>query len=165
MKINIQSIENKRLEVQGQVETTFLDEEMRRFYPEALKLSAVVDKFGRDYRIDLYVKTKAHYVCDRCLSSFEQNYEESQRQIYQVGEGTLREVEDEVIQLPANTTEIDLTSFISEIIYLYHPIKMVCKADCKGICPQCGANLNEEGCNCDSEAIDPRWEALRKLIK
>jgi uncharacterized protein len=43
---------------------------------------------------------------------------------------------------------IDLDPDIREEIILDYPIKPLCKPDCKGLCPKCGANLNEGGCNC-----------------
>ncbi len=43
--------------------------------------------------------------------------------------------------------------------------RVLCSDDCKGLCPECGINLNNETCNCRDEAIDPRFEALKKLLE
>jgi uncharacterized protein len=40
-----------------------------------------------------------------------------------------------------------------------------CKPDCKGLCAQCGQNLNEGQCDCDAEPIDPRLAPLRALLE
>ncbi|MBD3225421.1 MAG: hypothetical protein GF313_11860 [Caldithrix sp.] len=165
MKINIQNIENNFLEVTEEIRSDFLNEEIHPFYPENLTVHVIVDKFDNDYRVDIDVQTNAHYECHRCLNAFEQPFHESIRQLYQAGSGQLSEGDDEVIEIPANATEIDLNPIIAEIIQLHHPIKMICKVECEGICPSCGANLNEETCQCDTETIDPRWEELRKFIK
>jgi uncharacterized protein len=39
----------------------------------------------------------------------------------------------------------------------------LCREGCKGICPSCGQDLNEQSCGCSQESSDPRWEKLRSL--
>lgn len=46
---------------------------------------------------------------------------------------------------------VDLTEMVREKIILSMPVSVLCKEDCKGICPTCGANLNETNCNCNKE--------------
>jgi uncharacterized protein len=50
---------------------------------------------------------------------------------------------------------------LREQIYLAVPMKFLCSMECLGLCPRCGANLNEVKCNCATEEIDPRWAPLR----
>jgi len=164
MKINIQKLENELIEIDDRCDTDFLDQEYRRFYPEEVQLHILVDKFGRDIKIDVTLHTIAHYTCHRCLADYSVAFDVREKQIFQIGEGKLQD-SDEVIRLPANTTDIDISFVLSEMILLNHPIKMLCKEDCKGICPGCGADLNKESCRCGETKYDPRWEALRKLIK
>lgn len=59
---------------------------------------------------------------------------------------------------------IDLTPILREEGILAVPIQMLCQPDCKGLCPQCGQNLNEKDCGCDRGHIDPRFDSLRKLL-
>ncbi len=54
----------------------------------------------------------------------------------------------------------DLVSIAAEQIYLNLPLKPVCKDDCKGLCPQCGANRNWTSCSCAGEEPDPRLAPL-----
>ena len=62
--------------------------------------------------------------------------------------------------------EINLASLVSEQALLVLPQQFLCTPDCKGLCPQCGINKNQQSCSCEIEkTIDPRWEALRKLKK
>ena len=49
-------------------------------------------------------------------------------------------------------------------ILLELPTKFLCKPDCKGLCHQCGKNLNEGKCGCSARQVDPRLEILKKLI-
>ena len=56
---------------------------------------------------------------------------------------------------------IDVMPQIMESVYTLLPTKVLCREDCKGLCPSCGKNLNEGSCSCGNENIDPRLEALR----
>jgi len=58
---------------------------------------------------------------------------------------------------------IDLDPMIAEQIILQIPMKVLCGESCRGLCPQCGANLNMGGCDCRKDFIDPRWAALKKI--
>ena len=55
--------------------------------------------------------------------------------------------------------QLDVRQLTLEDIYLALPGKFLCDEDCKGLCSECGANLNETSCNCE-KPIDPRWAAL-----
>ena len=59
--------------------------------------------------------------------------------------------------------ELDLNEVVREQILLNLPETVLCREDCKGICPQCGKDLNEGDCQCGGEEIDPRWAALKDL--
>ena len=50
-----------------------------------------------------------------------------------------------------------------EQLLLALPLKVTCREDCKGLCPQCGKNLNQERCSCSTEVEDPRWAALKDV--
>lgn len=57
----------------------------------------------------------------------------------------------------------NVDELIREDILLSLPTKILCRDDCKGICPYCGANLNEKQCNC-KKPVDPRLEALKQFL-
>ena len=59
--------------------------------------------------------------------------------------------------------ELDLTKIVREQILLNLPEQVLCRQDCKGICPNCGKDLNEGDCQCGEDDIDPRWAALKDL--
>ena len=56
-----------------------------------------------------------------------------------------------------------LDDVLREQVLLALPLKVTCRADCKGLCPHCGKNLNQEQCSCVVPAEDPRWEALKDI--
>jgi uncharacterized protein len=60
---------------------------------------------------------------------------------------------------------IDLSELVREQFYLALPMKPLCAEACKGLCAQCGTNLNQGTCDCRPEWQDPRFEALKALKK
>lgn len=68
---------------------------------------------------------------------------------------------DDIILLDGD--KLDITPYVEERLFWEIPIQPLCREDCKGICPGCGANLNYEKCCCKDDDIDPRWEKLKKL--
>ena len=59
--------------------------------------------------------------------------------------------------------EIDLEQMLRDATALALPLKPLCRAECKGLCAQCGRDLNESGCDCKDDDIDPRWADLGAL--
>ena len=58
---------------------------------------------------------------------------------------------------------LDLGDAVREEVTLAMNPYVVCDPACRGLCPRCGANLNEGSCDCAEKEVDPRWEALRAL--
>ena len=56
-----------------------------------------------------------------------------------------------------------LEDVLREQVLLSLPVRTLCKEDCKGLCPRCGANRNSQACQCEEGPSDPRWEALSGL--
>jgi uncharacterized protein len=67
-----------------------------------------------------------------------------------------------VYPLPPRATSVDLTGPVREELILAVPEYVLCKDDCRGLCPRCGADLNAGPCQCRPES-DPRWAALEAL--
>lgn len=59
---------------------------------------------------------------------------------------------------------LDLTEVLRQNVLIATPMQVLCKPDCRGLCPTCGHNLNEGPCECQPET-DPRWAALAELLK
>lgn len=134
-------------------------------YPYPLEITAEVNKFEKNILCKVHLKTVAHYTCDRCLELFDRPLEFNFELLFRSGKDKLETDEEDVINLPAETVEVDLTERIIENLILEIPMKILCKDDCKGICPKCGANLNQETCQCSEQPADPRWEKLRDLLE
>ncbi|MGD9567439.1 MAG: DUF177 domain-containing protein [Sedimentibacter sp.] len=101
--------------------------------------------------------------CARCLSPFDNAV------ITKFEAFLLRQVEenDESDEIKLKITDgcVDLEETIKQMIYLSMPMKSLCKKDCKGICPNCGVNLNNEECKCNNNLTDPRFDKLKDLLK
>ncbi|HEY3359546.1 MAG TPA: DUF177 domain-containing protein [Polyangia bacterium] len=78
------------------------------------------------------------------------------------GEARAEGAEDEPDVQTYTGEEIDVADLLREQILLGIPISTLCQPDCKGLCPQCGKDLNQGPCGCSAPA-DPRWAALAKL--
>ena len=109
--------------------------------------------------IEGIIETDGTYVCSRCLTPVSVNRVESFKEKY--GEGD--DLPDDV--LPYNGEYIDLTDTVREVLILSEPMQVLCRPDCKGLCPQCGANLNDGPCSCPTDHIDPRLAVLGDLLK
>ena len=69
---------------------------------------------------------------------------------------------DDYILVP--TGMIDIDELIMTDVTLEVPFQLLCREDCKGLCPVCGSDLNEKTCNCNQKQIDPRLEKLKMLL-
>jgi len=56
-----------------------------------------------------------------------------------------------------------LEDVLREQVLLALPLKVTCRDNCKGLCPQCGKNLNQEQCSCATAEEDPRWAGLKEV--
>jgi len=165
MKINIQAVHNEHV-IFREEETCslFLVDSLQLNYPGPARMTADVERIGKDLKVSLYLSTEGRYQCDRCLIEYKATLENKLEQMFHFGSGGIAGSE-EVIVLPGDLIELDLREMQNEIVVLNHPVKMLCQEDCKGICPGCGADLNHEVCRCGDDNSDPRWDKLRKLIR
>ncbi|NPV52139.1 MAG: DUF177 domain-containing protein [Firmicutes bacterium] len=109
--------------------------------------------------------------CNRCMEPFALNvataFEREYRQAYQVrgGDGVARVAGGEDAAEIYHGDAINLRPAVEESISLAIPIKVLCREDCKGLCPECGRNLNLGPCGCEKEPdfrLAPLAELLRK---
>ena len=68
---------------------------------------------------------------------------------------------DFLVPVEAGDT-IDVTEVVRQHVLLALPLAPLCRDDCPGLCPRCGADLNDGPCGCDSREVDPRLDALRR---
>lgn len=111
-------------------------------------------------RLELALDTTLAAVCDRCGKPFDKTFRLNCE--YLLAEELEDEENDEILLLENGT--VDLGEFSREVFILNMPTKLLCREDCKGLCPGCGVDLNEEVCRCKKE-VDPRLAKLAELLK
>ncbi|MGQ0639472.1 MAG: YceD family protein [Gemmatimonadaceae bacterium] len=99
--------------------------------------------------------------CRRCLAPTAVDVHEALHLLF-AEEGVPEADEPDVYPIPARANTLDLRLAIREQWVLAAPAFALCREDCKGLCPRCGADLNAGPCSCEG-AVDPRWNALRSL--
>lgn len=107
------------------------------------------------------IKTCLHGVCDRCAAEFSREVEYPIQAVL-VEELANEENEDEWV-FPLEGESANLQDIVRTVFVLNMESKLLCKPDCKGLCCQCGKNLNDGPCSCQKEP-DPRFAALRQLL-
>ena len=112
------------------------------------------------------VNATAGFECDRCLAAISVPVEQTFDLIYVPPLGAKEERELGLDDLSTGFYQgdvIDADDVVREQIELALPMARVCRPDCRGLCPECGANLNERDCACKVDQVDSRWAALREL--
>ena len=116
-----------------------------------------------------HVETRAQVECDRCLKPVELPVKTDFELEYITGSDyesseAAELTEDDLSVAVFDGEAIDVDEIVKEQILLTVPTRMLCREDCKGICPECGADRNKGDCNCTTDDTDPRWAALKNLI-
>lgn len=149
MKIDIGRIGEEGERVVGEIAADVLDVRepgLAVLSPIACKLTAV--RVFDELLVDGAVRVRMRFVCSRCDEPFETDVEEPKFHYD--------------CRIEKGVEFVDLTGEIRESILLTFPVHPVCRSDCRGLCPQCGANRNRKPCRCRPPQ-DARWSALDGL--
>ena len=122
------------------------------------------------FRLVGNVRTDLELACSRCLEPFRMSVDIAFDQRYLPQSEATAEAEIEVEEDDLETSfyqdeQIDLNELMREQFYLALPMKPLCTEDCKGLCPQCGTNLNTGTCDCAPVWEDPRLAALKQFSR
>lgn len=134
MKIRLAQIIPEGIDLEESVAASTLDLET-----DVVKFQGLVNIKARASRItnavsvDVRLSGLMSLVCSRCLNEFKSELDKELKLNYPVDK---------------NQQVIDLGPDIREEIILDYPMQPLCRADCQGLCPKCGQNLNEGGCSC-----------------
>lgn len=122
-----------------------------------------------EIRVQGHLKASVEADCDRCLESASHAVDAPFDLFYRPvvkteshGEIHLEEGEVDIGFYEGDGLSLEET--LREFILLSIPMQSLCKPDCAGLCPHCGANRNLKLCACEAKMEDPRWDALKKLI-
>lgn len=141
---------------------------------EAEEFPSIVDPIQIEtilYKVDgeIIIETKGNFLyeapCDRCLaaSSNKINFTATGKLMEEkTGSNNEEEESEEIVYY--KDIIVDLTDYIWNQIASSLPMKFLCNEDCKGLCQECGINLNEGLCTCSVEKGDLRFEKLKELF-
>jgi len=94
------------------------------------------------------VNSKFFETCDKCIDTFNNIKKSSFRVIVSENDTNMKNLNSEFIYFNINQNEIDLSPIIRDTLLLEKPMKSICKVTCKGLCSNCGVNLNNNSCIC-----------------
>ncbi len=135
---------------------------------DPLEVRATAEMVDSQIRISGELHTRVEIACARCLAPVIEEVSRDFDLYYRPMQSISREEE---VRLRLDDTEIAffegdglfLTDVLAEQVLLAIPMKIICRSDCKGLCPHCGANLNSDECRCESHPGDPRMAPLARL--
>lgn len=120
----------------------------------------ILSKVENDFTLKGKVQGVLELICSRCIEKFPYGLDitivEKFTNVYKENE------DDETIFIEDNV--IDISQVVQNNIILTLPIKRLCKQNCKGLCQQCGTNLNKFKCQCKNHDIDLRLAKLKDMF-
>ncbi len=142
-------------------------EDDRFVFPEPLGCTATVARSLETYNVKARIDCLIRGECCRCLAPAEMQVRADMQLLVQRREAAEEELEaledQEMDILDPGAKEMDLKEHMRDDVILELPHRLLCKEECKGLCPTCGRDLNEGSCSCSGEAADPRWAALGNI--
>lgn len=132
-----------------------------------VRVEGTVTKTKSGFMITVKAAMSLTLTCTRCLSPFRYEIETDYADEFVPIEPKKGESDDpfEDVLSVYQGEKIDITALVSELVLVAIPMKIICKQDCQGLCPQCGQNLNERSCSCIIDRPDPRLAKLADLLK
>ena len=137
----------------------FLQESEDIQFAEPIKLDSTLDIASDIISLDGKITTRLRLSCSRCLEKF---YTDIDIEVHEKFSSNLNNKDDEINFIEGNVIDID--NIIENSIEMALPIKKLCNEDCKGLCYNCGINLNLSSCKCEKGNVDPRLKKLGDLF-
>lgn len=134
-------------------------------FRQAVRVDATLEKNTQQLLIKTSIATAGKFLCDRCTEEFERQVANTSSAMYVYNNSDAEMFpDDEVRVIDVHAPLLDLTADVRELVTLAVPLKLLCKENCKGLCPHCGVNRNFKACSCQEEQVDQRWDGLKKLL-
>lgn len=140
----------------------FLSDELN-FYENTIKCELSAERSSNGHHISGIIKIPFEQTCDKCLTNFHDLRTTDFNFWLTDYDELVQEDSDDVLYFSKKDNEINLGSLFRELIFIEKQMKSICKDDCKGLCSNCGTNLNEGNCSCIIDAKDSPWKILKKF--
>jgi uncharacterized protein len=170
MRLDLTRVQGPREHVERSYPAEALDTREDDFrVSREIALALDVEPKSPGYRLVGRVASELELPCSRCLEPFRWPVEAAFDLLYlpasaNTGEGEREVGADELNAAFYHDDAVDLAQLVREQFYLSLPMKPLCRDDCKGLCPVCGANHNHGPCSCDTRWEDPRLAQLKGLL-
>ena len=135
---------------------------------EPAEVCGRIHRDGKEVELRGRLHTKLEVVCDRCLKPVElplvTEFKERFVRAVNWAAEEQHELQAEDLDLAVFDGEgIELDDLVREELLLAVPVNVLCREDCRGLCPVCGIDRNLSDCQCQTSEIDARWEKLKEL--
>ncbi|OGW61735.1 MAG: hypothetical protein A2V83_08660 [Nitrospirae bacterium RBG_16_64_22] len=175
MRIKIVDIPDEGLSISGQ-ETIQPDSRAEGdpcWFPAPARYELEMNRVGTTVRVRGRVSVGVKCQCGRCLTEFPVPVASAVRLEFVPADSIAGSAPDSVHLLSGEemniaayrNEEIDLADLVYEQVQLSLPMSPVCREDCRGLCPVCGANLNEAPCAGHADRGESPFSALAALMK
>ena len=135
---------------------------------EPAEISGRVRRDGKEVELRGRLQTKLEVVCGRCLKPVElplaTDFKERFVRAVSWAAEEQHELAAEDLDLAVFDGEgIELDDLVREELLLSVPVNVLCREDCRGLCPVCGIDRNLSECQCQTDEVDSRWAKLKDL--
>lgn len=124
----------------------------------------VTNESGKSLTVSGNTRVTLSIPCDRCLKEVAVTFPIEINETFTIEDEQIATDRDENEDL-ADKKSIDVDRMVYDQIEMNWPDKVLCKPDCKGLCPVCGHDLNEGDCGHDKQALDPRMAQILDIFK
>jgi uncharacterized protein len=168
MRIRVDNIPEKGKHIEESIDAAAAELDIPGYsFDEPLAFAGRAVRTAEDIYVNGRLKGALESQCGRCLNSFRMPLDLTLDVVFAPREESAGE-ESEDLELGPEISyycgdSIELLREIKELILVNLPIKPVCRADCKGLCPQCGADLNTSPCRCEQSKGPSPFDKLRDL--
>ncbi|HEX9023915.1 MAG TPA: DUF177 domain-containing protein [Geobacteraceae bacterium] len=174
MKIRIDDLKDKTVvlaadeQISGYPNLLALQEGGECVFLGPLRVHLAIAREFDHIRVNGRVEAELNLNCARCLAEYRMDMVSPFTIFYMRRDGMPQDedvelAEEDLISATYEGDEIDFTAEISEQVILAIPFKPLCREDCRGLCANCGADLNTAECTCDRGDISLKFSALKNL--
>ncbi|WP_256761468.1 DUF177 domain-containing protein [Cohnella sp. WQ 127256] len=154
------------LDLQGTLDMSDLFQNNSEYSPlSPMKFDVTAQAVGDRILVSGQLSCDIRLQCSRCLEKFDETISVPFEEQFRIIEDSETEVSENDDAVPVSEERIDLSPYLLEGLVVQLPYAPLCSEDCKGLCLDCGKNLNEQSCGCNTEKIDPRMAALQDWFK
>jgi uncharacterized protein len=164
MKINLRALAiapNARIDFDYTIDLSKEEVHFGFPFPEPVRLRGFVQDQSGAVSLSGEIEAQAHVRCARCNAPVV--YGKQVPVHFLLARALPEEDADDVFVIDGD--EVDPEEVMVPELLLDMEMAVLCREDCRGLCPKCGKNLNDGDCGCVRSDVDPRWGALQRILE